>query len=181
MRNCKEITSVEGRSDPTVIPIRQHGDELPQNHTNISSLVRAPPKDGKPRFYTIQDFHDAYKAGTITPTGVVEALLPIIRRDIKERGPHSTAFTESKLDLVRAAAEASTQRWKAGKPLGILDGVPFAVKDDLNVAGYKTHYGTKEDYTDGQPVETSWCVKKVEEQGALLIGKLNMHELGAGE
>ena len=30
-------------------------------------------------------------------------------------------------------------------------------------------------------METSWCVRKIEEQGAILVGKLNMHELGMGE
>jgi Asp-tRNA(Asn)/Glu-tRNA(Gln) amidotransferase A subunit family amidase len=145
------------------------------------TLPRAPPNDGRPRFYTIADFHDAYKSGAVTPTDIVEALLPLIRRDIAQRGPHSTAFTESKVELVRQAAEASTKRWKAGKPLGILDGVPFAVKDDLDVTGYKRHCGTSRDYTEGRHVETSWCVRKVEEEGAVLIGKLNMHELGSGE
>lgn len=158
----------------------QPGDEAPGNFTNITSLRRAPPKDGQPRFYTIEDFHNAYKTGACTPSDVVEALLPIIRRDISQRSPHSTSFTETKVELVRRAAEASTRRWNSGKPLGILDGVPFAVKDDLDVHGYKRHVGTDHDYTEGREVETSWCVKKCEEEGAVLIGKLNMHELGAG-
>jgi Asp-tRNA(Asn)/Glu-tRNA(Gln) amidotransferase A subunit family amidase len=164
-----------------VIPIAHSDDEAPGSYTSATSLPRAPPNDGRPRFYTIADFHDAYKSGAVTPTDIVDALLPLIRRDIAQRGPHSTAFTESKVELVRQAAETSTKRWKAGKPLGILDGVPFAVKDDLDVTGYKRHCGTSHDYTEGRPVETSWCVRKVEEEGAVLIGKLNMHELGSGE
>jgi hypothetical protein len=181
LRSCKEIESYDPRLDPTVIPIAQPGDEAPGSYTSATSQPRAPPDDGQPRFYTIADFHNAYKGGTVTPTDIVEALLPQIRRDVAQRGPHSTAFTESKVELVRQAAEASTRRWKAGKPLGILDGVPFAVKDDLDVKGYKRHCGTSHDYTKGKDVETSWCVRKVEEEGAVLIGKLNMHELGSGE
>jgi hypothetical protein len=181
LRSCKELDELEPRLDPTVIPIAQPGDAIPDSYTNITSLPRVPPKDGQPRFHTIQDIHDAYKSGALTPSAVVESLLPLIRRDIAQRGPHSTAFTESKIELVRQAAEASTKRWKAGKPLGILDGIPFAVKDDLDVKGYKRHVGTAHDYTEGKEVETSWCVKKVEEAGAVLIGKLNMHELGSGE
>jgi Asp-tRNA(Asn)/Glu-tRNA(Gln) amidotransferase A subunit family amidase len=147
----------------------------------VTGLPRAPPNDGQPRFHTIEDIHNAYKSGSLTPTQVVEALLPMIRRDVAQRGPHSTSFTESKVDLVMQAAEASTRRWKTGKPLGILDGIPFAVKDDLDVKGYKRHVGTGHDYTEGREVETSWCVKKIEQEGAVLIGKLNMHELGSGK
>ncbi|OAK97604.1 amidase signature enzyme [Phaeosphaeriaceae sp. SRC1lsM3a] len=179
LRGCKEIETVEPRLDPTVIPIVQPGDEAPGSYTNITSQQRVPPNDGQPRFHTIQDIHNAYKSGAITPNDVVESLLPLIRRDVAQRSPHSTSFTESKIELVRQAAEASTKRWKAGKPLGILDGIPFAVKDDLDVKGYKRHVGTSRDYTEGKEVETSWCVKAVEKEGAVLIGKLNMHELGS--
>lgn len=162
-----------------MIPIPQHGDEGPANYTDVLDL-RVPSKDAPGRFYTVADFHDAYKSGSLTPTDVVEALLPLIQRDVTQRSPHSTAFTESKVELVKQAAAASSERWKEGKQLGILDGVPFAVKDDIEVKGYKRHVGTKKDYTEGKEVETSWCARKVEEQGAVLVGKLNMHELGMG-
>lgn len=182
MRTVKGLDGIDFRLDPTVVPIQQPGEEVPKSHTNISTLPRALPKGGNPRFYTIEDFHNAYKTGAFTPSDVAEALLPLARRDIKPRSPHSTSFTESRVDLVTKAAEASTLRWKEGKPLGILDGVPFAVKDDVDVQGYKRYFGTSHDYTLGKgSAETSWCVKKLEEEGAVLIGKLNMHELGSGQ
>lgn len=142
----------------------------------------SPFKDIKGRFYTIHDFHDAYASGALTPTEVVEALLPLIVRDgdYLKRTP-ATAFMESRVDLVKQAAKASTQRWKEGKPLGILDGVPFGAKDDLEIEGYKRYIGTTYDYSNGGGKETSWCAKKVEEQGAILVGKLTMHELGMGK
>ncbi|CAO2657968.1 Nn.00g072280.m01.CDS01 [Neocucurbitaria sp. VM-36] len=178
LRKCTQLDGIDPRYDPTVIPLSQPGDGAPASYTDKTTL-RAPPKD-KPddRFYTIEDFHGAYASGVLTPTDVVEALLPLIRRDVAQRSPYSTAFMESKVELIRQAAEASTQRWKDRQPLGILDGVPFGVKDDLEVKGYKRYIGTSHDYTGGGAKETSWCVKKVEEQGAILVGKLNMHELG---
>jgi Asp-tRNA(Asn)/Glu-tRNA(Gln) amidotransferase A subunit family amidase len=116
-----------------------------------------------------------------TRTNIVEALLPPILRNITRHSPHATAFTETRLGLVKQAAAASKRRWQAGTPLGVPDGVPFIVKDDLDVKGYKTHVGTSHDYTEGAEVETSWCVKKVEDEGAVMVGKMNMHELGSGE
>ncbi len=41
------------------------------------------------------------------------------------------------------AAAASAARWRAGRPLGPLDGVPLTVKDSLNVAGFATGWGSR--------------------------------------
>ena len=105
----------------------------------------------------------------------------MIRRDVEKRSPHSTAFVDTKVELVRSAAEASTRRWKEGKPLGVLDGVPFAVKDEMDFEGYKRYIGTSRDYTKGKETTSSWCAKKIEEEGGICMGKLSMHELGLGE
>ena len=40
--------------------------------------------------------------------------------------------------------------------------------------------GSSTDYTNPQDV-TSWCVRKWKEAGAVIVGKLNMHEQGLGE
>lgn len=180
LRSRNELDDVEPRFDPTVIPLPHPEDEAPTSVARDTSL-RVPPQDAPGRFYTVADYHEAYKSGRLTPSDVIEILLPLIRRDISERSSYSTAFIDSKIDIVRNAAEASTKRWKTGKPLGILDGVPFGAKDDLDVKGYKTYIGTTKDYTEGKEVETSWCVAKVEEAGGIMVGKLSMHELGMGK
>jgi Asp-tRNA(Asn)/Glu-tRNA(Gln) amidotransferase A subunit family amidase len=116
----------------------------------------------------------------LTPLEVAETLLPLIRRDTTPPGKHSTAFLESYVDAVLAAAQASTERYKNGKPLGPLDGVPIAVKDEVLVKGYKRTLASKLDFKKGID-ETSWCVRKWEEAGAIVVGKTNMHECGCGE
>lgn len=86
---------------------------------------KAPPNR---TFYSVLDYHEAYKSGRVTPLDVVEGLLPLIRRskDGKEEGgKHAVAFLESKVEVVRRAAEESGQRWKEGKVRGVLDGVPM--------------------------------------------------------
>ena len=106
--------------------------------------------------------------------------MPHIRRDISPPGTHSTAFLDSKVVIVRRAADASTQRYKQGKPLSPLDGVPIAIKDEADVEGYKRMLGSKLDFTNPAN-ETAWCVKKLEEAGGVVVGKTNMHEIGMGE
>lgn len=85
------------------------------------------------------------------------------------------------MEAVRSAAEASTKRWKEGKTLGVLDGVPFAIKDEMDFEGYKRYCGTGHDYTEGRETRSSWCAQKVVEEGAIFMGKLSMHELGLGK
>ncbi|KAF2268338.1 glutamyl-tRNA amidotransferas-like protein subunit A [Lojkania enalia] len=177
LRDKKELEDIEARYDPTVILLPKPGDEAIVSYTSGADL-RVPPREWNGRFYTIADLHDAYKSGKVTPSDVVEVLLPLIRRDLEKRSPHSTAFVHIRPELMREAAEASTRRYQEGKPLGVLDGVPFAVKDHVEVKGYKRYAGTKYDYTKGKEVETSWCVKKIEEEGGVMIGKTSMHELG---
>ena len=92
---------------------------------------------------------------------------------------HKVAFLQIKDEKVFAAAEASAERYKNGKPLGPLDGVPVAVKDEVDLDGYEKSIGSPLDFTRKEG-GTSWCVKKWEEAGAIIIGKLNMHELGLG-
>lgn len=157
-------------------------------------MIPVAPTDSKPQhlptpsekrigdngYYTSVDYHSRYLSGEMTPTAVVETLLPLIRRDTNPAGIHSTAFLESQAEAIYAAAEASTQRYKNDEPLGPLDGVPVVVKDEVHVKGYKRTLGSKLDFSGGID-STSWCVTKWEEAGAIIIGKTSMHELGLGE
>jgi Asp-tRNA(Asn)/Glu-tRNA(Gln) amidotransferase A subunit family amidase len=86
------------------------------------------------------------------------------------------------VESILQAAGASTQRYKDGKSLGILDGIPLAVKDECDVAGYRTTNGRKGDEKFlSVKTETAWPVRRWEEAGAIVMGKTNMHEIGAGE
>ncbi|KAF1988445.1 amidase signature enzyme [Aulographum hederae CBS 113979] len=175
LHELKELVDVEPRYDPTVIPVVA-GETSLANYTTAESL-RAPAQDVKGRFYSIADYHEAFKSGKLTPTALVEALLPLIRRDVDKPTKHSIAFLETKIELVKKAAEESTQRYKEGKPLGVLDGIPIGVKDEVDLKGHKKCYGSKKDFTRADNA-TSWCVAQWGEHGVINMGKLTMHELG---
>jgi Asp-tRNA(Asn)/Glu-tRNA(Gln) amidotransferase A subunit family amidase len=71
-------------------------------------------------------------------------------------------------------------RYREGKPLSIVDGVPTAIKDESDVAGYRTTTGRKRNDKIFPVAKVSaWPVQKWEEAGGIILGKLNMHELGA--
>ncbi|KAF2430191.1 amidase signature enzyme [Tothia fuscella] len=180
LRGLKEVEGIDCRFDPTVIPIKREGVSGSLEHTFEANL-RVGGKEGDSavdtRLYGVTEYHEVYKSGRLTPMDVVNKLLPLIRRDVTPRSEHATSFISTQVELVLAAAEASTQRYAAGKSLGILDGIPIGVKDEVNVKGYSRCLGTTKTFNNGD-VETSWCVKKWEESGAIIVGKTNMHEIG---
>ena len=146
----------------------------------MKSLQDEDWRSKRPRnsvFYSTLDYHEAYKSGALTPLAVIEALLPLIRRDVNDATKHSTAFLASKVKLVRKAAEESTQRWKSGTWLSPLDGVPMAVKDEEDLTGYTKCLGSKLDFTSKDDA-TSHCVQLWLDAGAICLGKTTMHELG---
>src|SRR5205814_8479950 len=75
----------------------------------------------------IHELADAYRRGETTPTAVTEAHLARIARLDDRPGAYPTVPREQ---APRAAA-ASDARYRAGKPLGPLDGAPLAYKDLL--------------------------------------------------
>ena len=181
----KHLEDYEARYDPTVIPITDPsarvsaGDVL---HPNSETSVLQNKVDKT--YYSVADYHALYRSGELTPTAVAKAILPLIRRDISPPAEHSIAWFDTQIDLVLAAAEASTLRYKNKRPFGILDGVPTGIKDEYDIDGYRTCLGSKNDYTPeaGRSQSmTSWCVRKLQEAGAINLGKLSMNEFGLGK
>jgi Asp-tRNA(Asn)/Glu-tRNA(Gln) amidotransferase A subunit family amidase len=169
-----------------VIRLPQNRVSRDSNHAekSLESLDGSVPAPFRPNHYTSADYHRMYLSGELTPTAVAKALLPLIRKDTSPPGKYSSGWHETRVDLVLAAAEASTLRYKNKCPIGPLDGVPTGVKDDYDIEGYRTNYGSANDYTGkptgGRPF-TSWCVEKLEESGVLIMGKLTMPEFGMGK
>ncbi|CAI4217720.1 unnamed protein product [Parascedosporium putredinis] len=175
-----QIEDYEPRYDPTVIPIIST--ELKETKTKRNDVEKAAPRGSRlSGYYSVADYHRLYLSGEISPVAVAKAILPLIRRDTDSPMQYSTAWFEVKAELVMKAARASAKRYKEGKPLGPMDGVPTAVKDEYEMDGYKTCLGSRNDYTatpstDGASI-TSWCVKQLEDAGAIIFGKLSMHDV----
>ncbi|OIW25218.1 amidase signature enzyme [Coniochaeta ligniaria NRRL 30616] len=184
-----QIEDYEPWFEPTVIPLSGPEDNGKGKGKAVDVSLpapryiegREPVRFPASRYYSVADYHQLYLAGTVTPTDVANVLLPLIKQEVDVRSIHAMAFFQSKADLVLQAAEASTLRYKEGRSLGLLDGVPTAVKDEYDIEGYETCLGSVNDYTgkiqeDGSI--TTWTVRKLQEAGAVIIGKTSMHEFG---
>jgi Asp-tRNA(Asn)/Glu-tRNA(Gln) amidotransferase A subunit family amidase len=55
--------------------------------------------------------------------------------------PRIGAFVSVNLVAARGAADRSTERWRAGKPLSPIDGMPIGVKDIMETTDMPTEYG----------------------------------------
>lgn len=139
-------------------------------------VTAATPQSNAQIFATVRDFAAAYRTGACSPVDVAERVIAAIADS--NAGPKPLrAIIASRADDIRKQAAASAARWQAGRPLGPFDGVPVAVKDELDQAGYPTTVGTA--FLGTQPAATdATVVHRMREQGALLIGKANMHEIG---
>ncbi|KAK4503834.1 hypothetical protein PRZ48_004749 [Zasmidium cellare] len=180
LRDRKELERFEPRYDPTVIKTAGPSSTPIPPTQLLKALLEEDWTSKKPSsksFPSTLDYYEAYNSGTVTPTDVAKVLLPLIQRDVKKACEHAVAFLQVREDLVLKAAEESTRRWREGKPLSVLDGVPVAVKDEVDLTGYKKCYGSNIDFTRSDDV-TSHCVKMWQDAGAVVMGKTVMHELG---
>jgi aspartyl-tRNA(Asn)/glutamyl-tRNA(Gln) amidotransferase subunit A len=80
--------------------------------------------------------------------------------------------------LITDCEEQALERAGAG-PSGPLAGVPLLVKDLFDTAGVRTTYGSAI-FTDHVPTSTARAVAQLEEAGAVVIGKANLHEFAWG-
>ena len=82
-------------------------------------------------------------------------------------------------DLARAQAAEAEREIAAGRYRGPLHGIPVAVKDLFATKGIRTTAGSRI-LKDWIPEEDATVVRKLREAGAVLLGKLGMHEFAYG-
>jgi Asp-tRNA(Asn)/Glu-tRNA(Gln) amidotransferase A subunit family amidase len=171
-----KLRSLHPCEPPTLYPLAYQPDPTarPIEANTLENFADKNPHKGP--FCSIRDYTEAYRSGKITPEDIAENVLKSILES-DQNTPPLRAFIANDRDDVLAQAKASTQRIKAGHPLSILDGVPVAVKDEVDQVPYPTTAGTS--FLGDKPAsQDSTVVARLRAAGALLIGKANMHEIG---
>jgi Asp-tRNA(Asn)/Glu-tRNA(Gln) amidotransferase A subunit family amidase len=127
-------------------------------------------------FESAEDFTSAYRQGGANPEEVAQMVLKYTK-DSDELEPPLRIFIAQKSEDVLRQAKESAERYRQKKPLSPLDGVPVAVKDEMDQRGYPTTVGTS--FLGREPAtEDAEVVARLRRAGALLVGKANMHEIG---
>ncbi len=108
-----------------------------------------------------------YARGDFSPTEVMRCALERARAF----EPSLNAFALLDEDTAMTMAAASEQRWVRGTPVGMLDGVPVAVKDTASVKGWPTRYGSLSGKHALPATEDAPLVQRLRAHGAAFIGK----------
>jgi Asp-tRNA(Asn)/Glu-tRNA(Gln) amidotransferase A subunit family amidase len=126
---------------------------------------------------TIADLERSFRDGRVTPRDACDAALAAIRASDLD-SPPLRAVIRATDERARRDADASTERWRRGQPLSPLDGVPYLIKDNTDVESVPTTNGTALEFP--LPRRDAWVVERLAAAGAVVVGKANMHEIGAG-
>jgi Asp-tRNA(Asn)/Glu-tRNA(Gln) amidotransferase A subunit family amidase len=118
---------------------------------------------------------DALRAGKISPVELTERCL----RNIERFNPVVNAFITATAESARTQARLAEDEIRRGNWRGLLHGVPFSLKDLIDVEGIATTAASK--VCAGRIAEkTARVVLRLEEAGAILVGKNNLHEMAYG-
>ncbi len=126
-------------------------------------------------FLDVGEVSRLLRAKKLSPVELTEACLARIER----LNPVLNAFITVTADAARAAAKQSEARLLRRSGLGPLDGIPMALKDLIDTAGVRTTSACGA-FKDRIPTQDATVVRKLKAAGAVILGKLNMHECAFG-
>ena len=121
------------------------------------------------------DLSKLVQSKEISPVEIIEAHLT--RIDATE--PVLNSFITLLADQARKSARQAEKDIQAGRYKGPLHGIPVALKDLYNTGGVRTTSGSRI-FDKFIPTEDCTVAAKFHQAGAILLGKLNMHQFAYG-
>src|ERR1700704_1198339 len=115
-------------------------------------------------------------SGADTPRDFLERCLA----DLAALEPRIGAFVNLNLDGARAAADRATARWREGRPLSKIDGMPVGIKDIIETADMPTENGSPL-FAGFRSERDAASVAALREAGAVIVGKTVTTEFAASE
>ncbi|MED5580209.1 MAG: amidase [Nitrospinota bacterium] len=122
---------------------------------------------------TFHNYIPNFCNGKDTPRDYLERCLEKI--DLLE--PKVNAFVVMNIESARSAADASSKRYRDGKPLSIVDGMPFGVKDLYETIDMKTQMNSPV-YEDWEGIRDSAHAFVLRKGGSVILGKTATTEFG---
>jgi aspartyl-tRNA(Asn)/glutamyl-tRNA(Gln) amidotransferase subunit A len=130
---------------------------------------------------TVSALHDlsavdlvaGFRARQFSPSDVLEDVLA----HIAVWEPHINALYAFDPEGARATAGASTERWHKGEPMGLLDGVPVTIKDNIATKGVPVPLGAATTALIPAPADSPPAAR-LREAGAVIFSKTTMPDYG---
>ncbi len=123
--------------------------------------------------WSAEQLAEAYHGGEVSPVDVVRSVFD--RIDAWEPQIHALYLNDR--DAALAAARHSEKRWREGRPLSSLDGVPITIKENIHTRGDPTPVGIAIATLDPQPDDAP-PTARVREAGCVIVGKTTMPDYG---
>jgi aspartyl-tRNA(Asn)/glutamyl-tRNA(Gln) amidotransferase subunit A len=116
----------------------------------------------------------AYSSGELSPLDVTRALL----ERIAAWEPRINAMYRVSREAALEQARASEARWRAGRALSPLDGVPLTIKDNIYTRGDPAPIGTRANEDAAAQGFDAPAAARVREAGCVILGKTTMPDFG---
>jgi aspartyl-tRNA(Asn)/glutamyl-tRNA(Gln) amidotransferase subunit A len=116
----------------------------------------------------------AYASGELSPVQVTRALL----ERIAAWEPRINAMYRVQREAALGAAAASEARWRAGRPLSALDGVPLTIKENIATRGDPAPVGTRANEDAPLQAADAPPAARAREAGLVILGKTTMPDFG---
>jgi aspartyl-tRNA(Asn)/glutamyl-tRNA(Gln) amidotransferase subunit A len=124
---------------------------------------------------TLQQASERVRSRAVSPSELVKACLD----RIEVYNPKLNAFITVTRQAALAEAKALEAEQRAGKLRSPLHGIPIALKDNIDTAGVRTTAGSAV-FDDRVPDADAEVARRLKAAGAIVLGKLNLHEFAAG-
>jgi aspartyl-tRNA(Asn)/glutamyl-tRNA(Gln) amidotransferase subunit A len=124
---------------------------------------------------TLKQASDLLRRRDVSPVELTEAYL----KRIDTYNPRLNAFITLMRDEALAAARQMEDEQRNGRWRGPLHGIPVALKDNIDTAGILTTAASGV-FADRVPAEDAEVVVRLKNAGAVVLGKLNLHEFALG-
>ncbi len=118
---------------------------------------------------------EALQSGTLTSRALTEQCL----QRIDKLNPKLNAFVSVDIEGALKQADSVDAKRKCGQTVGMLEGIPIGIKDNMCQIGVKTTCGSKMLHNFTPPYDAH-VVQKIAASDGVIVGKLNMDEFAMG-
>ncbi|KAA3462996.1 Fatty acid amide hydrolase [Gossypium australe] len=187
VRNLADcLCDIKPEAEPSVVIVDEEGKPTDRVESALKCLPHYDPAscwsgDTLPSFqyWKIRDFAYAYRSKLVTPSKIAEQIITLVE-GCKYHKPPTPLLISFDAEDIRKQAAASTQRFKEGNPLSILDGIFMAIKDDIDCYPHPTKGASTWMHEVRSVEKDAVSVSRLRSCGVIFIGKANMHEFGMG-
>src|SRR3979411_1774658 len=132
-------------------------------------------------FASIEEIGKLFRKRKLSPVEITKLMLARIERLNPKLNAYLTVTTELALaQAKKAESELLAPRGRKGhRDRGPLHGIPISLKDNIYTKGIRTTAGSKI-LKDFVPLHDAEAWAKLQEAGAILVGKANLHEFAYG-